>query len=506
MSISQQFRVDVLRENTEAVCATCDAAHGRWAKLLGVRALIHPKLRLQEFVGIYEITQEFISATEKVGGRLGYSIRGTLQSQSKSFVDYQHTLRMSKLAAVLEQETWVAVDAPDEFQVIVDSLTSTESNGIISPSEEASHGSAADLLDRFSDAPESSIAEETPVPDSTMSQTNGKIITAEDTTDPGIQAGTSTTEGGENPTPNNINTAVSTPNPLPSETLLSDAVATKGKKVREKASVKTLCVQGITYHCVNCGLILLKMIAEYMDISNALPSLATEVVHRVAEILKLYNSRSCQLVLGAGAMQVSGLKSITTKHLALASQSISFFYCLIPDIRRRLAAHIPDARKALLLTEIDRVGQDYKVHRDEIHSKLVAIMKERLLVHLKTLPQVAETWNRPDDGDNQPSQYARTLTKEVGLLHKVLSPLLLDSDLRSIFMRIVLLFHSQLTTAFSKLDITTPQSNRRLFRDVHLILSCIHGLPSNNMDATGAQKPGQLDEFLSQRFGSKPPP
>ncbi|CAM6025253.1 unnamed protein product, partial [Sphagnum balticum] len=286
MSISQQFRVDVLRENTEAVCATCDAAHGRWAKLLGVRALIHPKLRLQEFVGIYEITQEFISATEKVGGRLGYSIRGTLQSQSKSFVDYQHTLRMSKLAAVLEQETWVAVDAPDEFQAIVDSLTSTESNGIISPTE--------------------------------------------DTTDPGIQAGSSTTEGGENPTPNNINTAVSTPNPLPSETLLSDAVATKGKKGREKASVKTLYVQGITYHCVNCGLILLKMIAEYMDISNALPSLATEVVHRVAEILKLYNSRSCQLVLGAGAMQVSGLKSITTKHLALASQSISFFYCLIP--------------------------------------------------------------------------------------------------------------------------------------------------------------------------------
>jgi vacuolar protein sorting-associated protein 54 len=70
MSISQQFRVDVLRENTEAVCATCDAAHGRWAKLLGVRALIHPKLRLQEFVGIYEITQEFISATEKVSARI----------------------------------------------------------------------------------------------------------------------------------------------------------------------------------------------------------------------------------------------------------------------------------------------------------------------------------------------------------------------------------------------------------------------------------------------------
>lgn len=55
-----------MRENTEAVFAACDAAHGRWAKLLGVRALLHPKLRLQEFLSIYNITQEFITATEKV--------------------------------------------------------------------------------------------------------------------------------------------------------------------------------------------------------------------------------------------------------------------------------------------------------------------------------------------------------------------------------------------------------------------------------------------------------
>ena len=52
------------------------------------------------------------------------------------------------------------------------------------------------------------------------------------------------------------------------------------------------------------GLILLKMLAEYVDISKCLPALSSEVVHRVAEILKLFNTRTCQLVLGAGAMQV----------------------------------------------------------------------------------------------------------------------------------------------------------------------------------------------------------
>ncbi|KAL1146730.1 hypothetical protein V6Z11_A10G005300 [Gossypium hirsutum] len=125
-NLSKNFRVDVLRENAEAVFAACDAAHGRWAKLLGVRALLHPKLRLQDFLSIYNITQEFITSTEKVGGRLGYSIRGTLQSQAKSFVDFQHESRMTKIRAVLDQETWVEVDVPDEFQAIVSSLFDSE--------------------------------------------------------------------------------------------------------------------------------------------------------------------------------------------------------------------------------------------------------------------------------------------------------------------------------------------------------------------------------------------
>lgn len=59
-------RADILRENAEAVFAACDAAHGRWAKLLGVRAILHPRLKLLEFLTIYNITQEFITATEKV--------------------------------------------------------------------------------------------------------------------------------------------------------------------------------------------------------------------------------------------------------------------------------------------------------------------------------------------------------------------------------------------------------------------------------------------------------
>ncbi|KAJ7546423.1 hypothetical protein O6H91_08G039800 [Diphasiastrum complanatum] len=531
-SISRQFRADVLRENTEAVCAACDTAHGRWAKLLGVRALIHPKLRLQEFVSIYNITQDFISDTEKVGGRLGYSIRGTLQSQSKSFIDFHHNTCMSKIVAVLEHDTWMALDVPDEFQVLVNKLTlarfsidshrvnisanvtslleqpiksiTTSITGQVdlmldSSGTEGMEGSfdkfeTEKIAGKLEDDNQSTLRRQIKGGGNELEKENSQVANALSHNKPSEEA-------------ERANGTILSPanqTPVPSAIDVGGQIATsRAKKSREKTSVKTLMISGTSYHMVNSGLILLKMIMEYVDISVALPALATEVVHRVSEILKVFNSRSCQLVLGAGAMQVSGLKSITAKHLALASQSISFFYKMIPYIREILSVHIPDTRKALLLTEIDRVAQDFRVHRDEIHSKLVQIMKERLLVHLRSFSQIVEEWNKADESDSQPSHFARSLTKEVGVLHRVLSPLLLEEDVRSIFTRVVTLFHSQLSDAFFKVELSSPQAKNRLHKDVQHILACMHGLPSEFNDGNSFHKPGELDRFLLENFEVK---
>ena len=59
------------------------------------------------------------------------------------------------------------------------------------------------------------------------------------------------------------------------------------------------------------------------------------------------------------------------------------------------------------------------MHRDEIHTKLVQIMRERLLVHLRGLPQIVESWNRPEDAEPQPSQFARSLTKVATLFSSI---------------------------------------------------------------------------------------
>ncbi|PWA63984.1 vps54-like Vacuolar protein sorting-associated protein 54 [Artemisia annua] len=47
------------------VFASCDVAPGKLSKLLGVRDLLHPRLRLQNCSPIYNVSQEFVTAPEK---------------------------------------------------------------------------------------------------------------------------------------------------------------------------------------------------------------------------------------------------------------------------------------------------------------------------------------------------------------------------------------------------------------------------------------------------------
>jgi len=91
--------------NAEAVADACDVAHGRWAKLLGVRQQQHARLGLTDFVDFYTLTSHSIAATERVGGRLGYSIRGALQSQAKAFVDTFHATKVSIQYSTVQYST-----------------------------------------------------------------------------------------------------------------------------------------------------------------------------------------------------------------------------------------------------------------------------------------------------------------------------------------------------------------------------------------------------------------
>lgn len=103
-------------------------------------------------------------------------------------------------------------------------------------------------------------------------------------------------------------------------------------------------------------------------------------------------------------MRSAGLKNITAKHLgkmlsfslikcllivlslglALASQALSIMISLIPYIREGFRRHL-NPKQAVMLVEFDKLKRDFQEHQNELHSKLVAIMSDRLEVHCKTL-------------------------------------------------------------------------------------------------------------------------
>ncbi|MBW0534221.1 hypothetical protein O181_073936, partial [Austropuccinia psidii MF-1] len=78
---------------------------------------------------------------------------------------------------------------------------------------------------------------------------------------------------------------------------------------------KQLDIEGTPFHTVSAVLESLNTLADYLKIVINCSILTTDTMGKIIEFLKAFNSRTCQVVLGAGAIRSAGLKNITAKHL-----------------------------------------------------------------------------------------------------------------------------------------------------------------------------------------------
>jgi vacuolar protein sorting-associated protein 54 len=122
----------------------------------------------------------------------------------------------------------------------------------------------------------------------------------------------------------------------------------------DASASKTLDIEDKHFFVVKATAESLILLGDYLKIVINLELVVTDVMGRIIEFLKSFNSRTCQVVLGAGAMRSAGLKNITAKHLALASQSLSVIVSLIPYIREFIRRHL-SAKQAVMLTEFDKL-------------------------------------------------------------------------------------------------------------------------------------------------------
>jgi vacuolar protein sorting-associated protein 54 len=81
------------------------------------------------------------------------------------------------------------------------------------------------------------------------------------------------------------------------------------------SSAKQLRIEDGYYFTVSATSAVLFLLSDYLKVIVNLSMLTMDTMSKVIEFLKAFNSRTCQVVLGAGAMRSAGLKNITAKHL-----------------------------------------------------------------------------------------------------------------------------------------------------------------------------------------------
>ena len=156
-------------------------------------------------------------------------------------------------------------------------------------------------------------------------------------------------------------------------------------------------------------------------------------------------------------MRSAGLKNITAKHLALASQSLSVVVTLIPYIREFIRRHL-SPKQVVMLTEFDKLKRDYQEHQNEIHAKLVAIMSDRLAVHIGTLREI--DWEVVPEKEVS-NAYAEMLVKETVTLHKVLSKYLAAQTVDAVLSQVLAAITTRLGEEYGRIDLKSDEGKKR---------------------------------------------
>uniref|UniRef100_A0A8C5HQD6 Vacuolar protein sorting-associated protein 54 n=1 Tax=Gouania willdenowi TaxID=441366 RepID=A0A8C5HQD6_GOUWI len=214
------------------------------------------------------------------------------------------------------------------------------------------------------------------------------------------------------------------------------------KTIDNRKPTEYLLVNGERYAVVGTVLLLIRIFLEYCQCVNDVPSIATDMLTRLSDLLKHFNSRSCQLVLGAGALQVLGLKTITTKNLALASRCLQLVVYYIPVIRAHFESKL-HPKQCSVLRHLDHIKKDYNDHIAEISAKLIAIMDSVFEKALSKYEMKAP----------MPSSCLRNVCKQMAKMHEAINELLPEQQTQMLFLRINTTFKMHMKSQLARLGV-----------------------------------------------------
>jgi len=194
----------------------------------------------------------------------------------------------------------------------------------------------------------------------------------------------------------------------------------------EGDEVNEVVICGETFIFVDSVIVLLSIVSDYCKLADQIPQASVEIGMKTSELLKLFNSRTCQLVLGAGAVSMAGLKTITIRNLGVTLRSLSLVANVIPSIKQHLQNLCPTLTEKQTITlsrNFDNTTKDFNEHLGELEKKIVQIVDAAL--H----QQLANWEHKPP----VPSPSFKAIGKQLTKFHEAIQDVLPLSMVTSLF-------------------------------------------------------------------------
>lgn len=218
-----------------------------------------------------------------------------------------------------------------------------------------------------------------------------------------------------------------------------------GKKFESKVknSSDFITINDENYVIFSTVIVLIKLMTEYCQFSVDMPNLSFDVMTRLVELFKIFNSKTYQMILGGGAVQFNILKIITFKTLAITYRCLELTLYFLPMLKDFYKQKLGD-RQTNSDKQINQLLKDYNDHKTELNNKLVFMIDDYFRDHLSKYEVIAPV----------PSQCFRNICTKITLVHHIVTELLGPTTVIQLFTEIHAKFKNRLGTRLNELGVT----------------------------------------------------
>lgn len=379
------------------------------------------KLLATEFINLSKLVETFTSGFSEICDRHSLTLMSLLQTQAEKFVNKFHEERKKRIESNLDIEQWKMVeDVPQDFQALITMIVDEGISISATFSEPKNQNLVSRQHSRASS--DTAVSAMDTIENKVNQRSNGLKNANINSNTLGKQATNTSTNNDSSNINNNYN---------------RHKIETIGK-----TKMSYISANGSTYVIVNSVINLIRILMDYCKCAYDIRSLSAELLERLFKILQLYNSKTYHLVYSAGAIQVAGLKTITTRSLIVSQRSLKLIILLIPAIHRHFSQLIPDDTLQRL-HRFDEIKSSYEDHAAKIPERVNCIVKDVINLQL-------QEWEAKPP---VPSPQFTAVAQHLMRLHDNIQDALPPDELKLLFLKISQTFKDVLIQHLRRLNI-----------------------------------------------------